>query len=218
MSTPVTVTRIQNRRGTQDQFNALYPVGYNGIGGYGSIVGFTSDAYPNVLLPGEIALCIDSRNAYIGNVNGEYVPFSTGSSSANLADLTPLVVHLAPAGSFTVIPALTYSTTPFNTILYDITDSIDANWNLPGSNFSRNGRLEITATSTFSSVPAIPPYPPVTPVTLNDIGTEINLVYPNSIDFIAQYDVTTSNIEILYTHNFSGTLTFSTTSISWVAF
>jgi hypothetical protein len=37
MSTPVVISRIQNRRGTQIQFNALYPVGYNGIGGFGSI-------------------------------------------------------------------------------------------------------------------------------------------------------------------------------------
>jgi hypothetical protein len=37
MASPVVVSRIQNRRGTQAQFNALYPPGYNGIGGFGNI-------------------------------------------------------------------------------------------------------------------------------------------------------------------------------------
>ena len=48
MSTPVVVSRIQNRRGTQSQFNGsyvppgpgpIYPTGYNGIGGFGSVSG-----------------------------------------------------------------------------------------------------------------------------------------------------------------------------------
>jgi hypothetical protein len=37
MSAPVVVSRIQNRRGTQTQFNALYPPGYSGVGGFGGL-------------------------------------------------------------------------------------------------------------------------------------------------------------------------------------
>jgi hypothetical protein len=73
MASPVTVTRIQNRRGTQDQFDDLYPPGYDGTGGFGSVVGFNITNYPGVLLSGEIALCTDSRRVFLGNINGEYL-------------------------------------------------------------------------------------------------------------------------------------------------
>jgi hypothetical protein len=73
MTAPVVVSRIQNRRGLQTQFDELYPPGYLGVGGYGSIVNFTPENFPNVLLPGEIVLCTDTRKVFIGNVNGEYL-------------------------------------------------------------------------------------------------------------------------------------------------
>lgn len=81
MASPVVVTRIQNRRGTQAQFDALYPPGYTGVGGYGSIVGFNATNFPDVLLPGEMAFCTDTRNVFLGNVNAEYVQLSAGDSS-----------------------------------------------------------------------------------------------------------------------------------------
>lgn len=76
MVAPVVVSRIQHRRGLQEQFNgtnAIYPKDYNGIGGYGSSVDFTPEKYPNVLLPGEMVLCTDTRRVYMGNINGEYL-------------------------------------------------------------------------------------------------------------------------------------------------
>lgn len=72
MSSPVVVTRIQIRRGIQSQFDALYPPGYNGIGGYGSIIGFDATNFPDVLLSGEMCFVTDTRNTYIGNINAEY--------------------------------------------------------------------------------------------------------------------------------------------------
>ena len=73
--TPVVVSRIQNRRGTQAQFDALYPEGQPGFG-------------PDILQPGEIALITDPPGkVYIGSLNGTY--FEIGVSSNNtLAGLT----------------------------------------------------------------------------------------------------------------------------------
>lgn len=76
MAAPVVVSRIQSRRGTQAQFDALYPLGYSGIGGYGSLPGFNSTNYPNVLMPGELALCTDTRRVFLGNLNAEYLEFA----------------------------------------------------------------------------------------------------------------------------------------------
>lgn len=219
MSSPVVVSRIQNRRGTQTQFNGpsgIYPLGYNGVGGYGSIPGFDSTSYPNVLLPGELALCTDSRRTFLGNLNGEYIEIAESSSLSSGIILSPISIQLPPVSVFTVIPELTYIFTPFYTIPYDVTDSTSANWNNVGTNFSRNGKLEITAVANFSPAPPVPPFPAVTPVTLTDTGTEINLVTPNSINFMAQYDISATYIEIMYMHNFSGPVTLSTSSIRWL--
>lgn len=216
MSTPVVVTRIQNRRGTQAQFNALYPVGYNGIGGFGSIVGYNITNFPNVLLPGELALATDSRNMYLGNVNGEFIQLGAGGGGGGAP--TPLTIALPPAASFTTISALTYSATPYFSIIYDITDNTGPDWDSTGTTFSRNGVLQLTATSYFVPASPTPPFPAITPVTLTDSGTEINTVLPNSIEFQAIYDSGHTQIEIQYTHNFSGTLTFNTSTINWAPF
>lgn len=66
--TPVVVSRIQNRRGTQADFDNLYPPGYTGTGG---AIG------PDILQPGELALCTDTRRVFIGNINGEYIELAT---------------------------------------------------------------------------------------------------------------------------------------------
>ena len=69
--TPVVISRIQNRRGLQADFDALYPAGQPGTG-------------PDVLQPGELALCTDTGNVYIGtidsNIPGYYILI--GSSGA----------------------------------------------------------------------------------------------------------------------------------------
>lgn len=198
---PVVVSRIQNRRGTQSQFHGLYPAGYAGVGGFGSLPGFDITNYPNVLMPGELALCTDSRRTFIGNLNGEYLELAEDISGGGIL-LGPLEVSLAPAASFTVIPALTYLATPFTDFFYSITDSASADWNTVGVNFSRNGTLTITAISTSA--------------TLTDTGTEINTLVPDNISFIAT--LVGSNIQISYMHNFPGNLNFNTSSVKWRAF
>lgn len=209
MATPVVVSRIQNRRGTQSQFDALYPVGYNGTGGYYpgfADVTFTPANYPDVLLPGEIALITDTRRVFVGNINGEYIELAEGSTGINLS---PLVITLPSAGVFTAIPALSYEPTPFNSILYDLTDDTNPNWNVPGTDFSRNGTLQVTSVKYVAAPPA---------ATLTDIGTEINNASPSTISFIAEYDFTQTVIEIKYMHDFPGDLTFSSSSIIWLPF
>lgn len=204
---PVVVSRIQNRRGTQTQFSGLYPPGYVGVGGFGSIPGFNITNFPNVLMPGELALCTDSRRTFIGNLNGEYIELAEDIAGGGIL-LGPLEVSLPPAAVFTVIPALTYLATPFTDFFYSITDSASPDWNTVGVNFSRNGTLTITAIS-----PVI-----ASPVNLTDVGTEVNNLAPDSISFIATYDGTNTNIEISYMHNFPGNLNFSTSSVKWRAF
>ena len=219
MSTPVVVTRIQNRRGTQTQFNGpagIYPLSYDGIGGFGSQPGYDIINYPGVLVPGELAFCTDTRRVFLGNINGEYVELST--VSGNDIILNPLVLQLAPSPTF-VPTGIEYPTTPFMKILYDLSDSVSPDWNSVGTNFSRNGQLEITAVTDFVPVPPVVPFPPITPVTLNDTGTEINKVLPNSISFMAQYkDISATLIEIMYMHDFSGPITFSSGSVKWLPF
>ena len=210
MASPVTVSRIQNRRGTQSQFDALYPPGYTGTGGVDILL------WPNILLPGELALCTDSRKMFMGNLNGEYIEVGAGGGGGGDTDnivLTPITFALTPQSSYTVVPALTISiATPYFTILYDITDLVGA----PGNLFSRNGQLQITAVKSSTSMPpTVPPFPPTTPATLSDVGTEINLT-AGSISFIAQYS--SGSINILYKHNFSGSLSMSTSTLHWSTF
>lgn len=209
MAAPVVVSRLQNRRGTQDQFDSLYPPGYTGTGGV-SIVD-----YPEILLPGEIALCTDSRRVFMGNINGEYVELSLGSGgNDNTISLLPITILLPPAATFTVIPELTYSSTPFYSLLYGLADAGTTDWDVVGSTFSRNGELLITATETFTPIDNSP-FPPITPVNIVDTGTEVNTT-SSSISFIAGYSGT--DITISYKHNFSSPLTFSTSAIRWLPF
>jgi hypothetical protein len=314
MSTPVVVSRIQNRRGTQSQFDALYPAGYTGVGGFGetqwnaapvaftnitgtgsvvtitflstslvppydtlltvgstiivsgtspaiyndtytvssvdtvSVPGYTKVScaaaftglmtvpgtivlpfvaanYPGVLLPGEIALCTDSRRMFTGNLNGEYVEIAIADIMG--LKLLPLTLSLPPVGTPTVIPELTYLPTNFFSLLYDLTDAPP---DLPppltlagavGPTFARNGELKITAViSPMNPVPPVPPYPfpPVTPVNLVDLSNEINLTPAYDISFSARYDnpIAPTHIQIMYQHNFPVDLVFSTSTIQWV--
>ena len=283
MATPVVVSRIQNRRGTQAQFEGLYPSEYtsasdatstgttvtvastdgiytyaevevvSGVGTFSpgtrvveilSVTEFTVDLppladligatvhiakydgtggcsileYPDILLPGEVALCTDTRRIFIGNINGEYVEF-TGSVApivvTGSVTLLPLVVELPPTPTFTVIPELTYAATPFFTILYDITDSLDPDWNTPGITFSRNGEMKITCVlPAFAPIPNLP-YPPITSTNLADESVEVNTT---AFDISFTTQDTGSNIEILYKHDFPTSLTFSTGSINWLPF
>lgn len=207
--TPVVVSRIQNRRGTQAQFDALYPT-YPGAG-------------PNVLQPGEIALCTDTGRIFVGTVNlasekGYYVELSTSSISSSLTFL-PQTLELPPSPEAWIpIPELSYTATPFYSIMYSVTDAT-AGATTVGTTFSKNGELKITAVSLVS--------PPPDSATLVDTGVEINtaLPVPNplldpptvtpDISFKADYDG--SNIVISYMHNFTVSLTFSTSTIYWAS-
>ena len=194
--TPVVVSRIQNRRGLQAQFDALYPT-YPGTG-------------PNILQPGEIALCTDTRRVFIGNVNGQYVEVGLGASGGGLS-FTPIQVLLPPSASFIVVPGLgSMSPTSFLSIPYDVNDAAPISGgpaapNTVGATFSRNGQLTITAINSGVSSPI--------PATLTDNGTEVNAT-TNDISFSVSYTVE-GYLQLLYMHNFSTSLTFSTTSIVW---
>lgn len=211
--TPVVVSRIQNRRGTQAQFDALYPAGQPGTG-------------PNVLQPGEIALCTDTNRIFMGTINvasdkGYYVELATAGSPSSLTFL-PQRINLPPSPTaWSPIPALDFAATPFYSILYGLTDAVQSPPGMPapantvGVNFSKNGELKITAIAS------------PTPATLTDTGTEINTAAPvpnpllipptivPDISFKADYDG--ANIRISYIHNFITNLTFSTSSIYWLS-
>lgn len=202
MATPVVVSRIQNRRGTQAQFDALYPPGYTGTGGVSIIT------WPNILLPGELALATDTRRVFMGNLNGEYIEITLGTMTDIV--LSPLVIVLPPSPVFVAIPQLEYDPTPFQTILYDITDSVNPDWNTVGTNFSRNGEMKITAIADNI-------LPPIR-VSMTDTSTEVNLDIPDDISFIADYNIASTKIEILYKHDFATPLTFSTSTLRWLPF
>ncbi len=141
MPSPVVITRMQNRRGTQAQFEDLYPAGYDGVGGFGSVVGYNITNYPLVLVSGEIAVCTDTRRIFIGNINGEFFEIATTESTViDDLHLQPAVISLAPVGSFTVMA--TYPTSPFKKIFYDVVNSGSLNPNSVGATFSKNGVLE----------------------------------------------------------------------------
>jgi hypothetical protein len=195
MASPVTVSRIQNRRGTQAQFDALYPPGYTGVGPV------DINIYPNILMPGELALTTDTRRIFLGNLTGEYIEIATATGGGIL--LGPLVLSLPPIGVPTPIPQLDYLATPFFTLLYDITDSPSPDWNTVGTAFSRNGEMKITAVTDFGPGS----------VSLTDTSTEVNTTLFD-ISFTADYNG--PNIEISYTHNFLGSLTFSSSTILWL--
>lgn len=278
MTSPVVVSRIQNRRGTQEQFEALYPGPYESLPGatslglivtvndttglyigarpvakfgtgqfapgtviesidsltqftvnipptvplsgaptvvfverYNGVGGVPISSYPNILLPGELALCTDSRKVYIGNLNGEFVELLVFEPNTDLL-LQPLVKILPPSAVWTDMPdgGLEYNTTPFLTVLYDVTDIIDPNWNVTGINFTRNGELKVSARN--------PSAPLASNISLNDSSSDSNADTNFDISFRAIYDLSGSKIKIQYTHSFLTNLLFSTSTVRWIPF
>lgn len=200
--TPVVVTRIQNRRGTQTQFEALYPAGYAGVGGYGdpNFPGFDESNYPNVLLAGEIALITDSRRVFVGNTNGEYLELQSSSSDSNI-EILPLTIPLVnTAGNYVVIPQLDISATPFLQILYSVSDSGSTDPNAIGADFSASGTMMVTSIANSAG--------------LTNNMTEIN-VNGGLLTFIAVYE--SGNIRIKYKHDFPTTLYLSVGTIRWIS-
>ena len=197
MASPVTVSRIQNRRGTQAQFNALYPPGYTGVGPV------DINIWPNILMPGELALATDTRRIFLGNLTGEYVELAAATGGGIL--LGPLVLQLPPIGIFTPILQLNYPATPFFTLLYDVTDALSPDQNVVGTTFSRNGEMKITAVVDFGPGS----------VALTDTSIDVNTTLFD-ISFTADYNG--PDIEISYMHDFPGNLTFSSSTILWLPF
>lgn len=200
--TPVVVTRIQNRRGTQDQFDALYPVGYLGVGGFGDpdFPGFNEANYPNVLLPGELALCTDSRRAFIGNINGEYAEISLNLGPESEIVLSPVKFSLVPSATYQTT-GITYDRSPFFQILYNISDtSIDPVPTDTGVNYSSSGTMTISSTTGQTL--------------LQNSMTEIEVV-PAGLSFVSVYNG--NSVEVHYKHNFPGTLNLYTATIRWIS-
>ena len=144
--TPVVISRIQNRRGLQQDFDNLYPGGQPGSG-------------PSVLQPGEIALCTDTGRVFIGTtvntLSGYFIELGSGGGGGS----SPLVVSLPPASVWTQMLA-PITCTPFHSILYSVVNIVTTDPNAPGTIFSKSGELVITSTTTSA--------------TLSDTSTEIN--------------------------------------------
>ena len=111
---PVKVSRIQHRRGTQAEFNAMYPPGYTGRGG---VEGW------DVLQAGEMALCTDSRRVFMGLPNGEYTEITTKVMFGTDLQLTPLHIQLRPSTVYRTIHELTHDATPYFVLEYSLSDS-----------------------------------------------------------------------------------------------
>jgi hypothetical protein len=229
--TPVVVSRIQNRRGTQQQFdgypysipgpNSVYPLGYNGVGGYNTpeFPDYIEANYPNVLMPGELALCTDTHRLFIGNVNGKFDEVLVGIQDTDLTRLRPQPFTLVPTGTtWTKITNLTtkpiidptppIQATPFLSFLYSASDSAGPNPtpSSVGIAFARNGELQVTSLSaTGSALPKI---------TLTDVSTEINTT-AFDISFKADYNID-GTISLWYIHNFPVSLTLGFNAITWL--
>lgn len=282
MATPTIVTRIQNRRGTQDQFDALYPAAYvsaagatstgvtitvsdttgiytyarpvvsAGIGAfqagtyvvsvdsateftvnlipstplsggasevsiekYNGTGGVDIAEYPNVLLPGELALCTDTRKVFIGNINGEYTELQNANTEA------PVVKILPPAATFTDISGLRFKSTPFLTVLYSLVNIVSPDWNdVSGTTFSRQGEMKITAIDSTSPPPADPgpPFPTPTNISLVDFSSDVNTVSGSDISFTAVYVDSGENIQLQYIHNFPSSVSMSVGTLIWIPF
>ena len=189
MTSQVVVSRIQNRRGTQAQFNAMYPPGYTGVGGAtGS----------KILQPGEIALCTDTRRIFIGNLNGEYTEIGVGAGGGSDIDvynqllLAPLTINLPPSGTFIPVPGLSFTPTPFLSLLYSIVDVPGASPNDAGVAFAKNGEMKITA---LSSGPVLTSY---------SLVASSNVVYEGTSVTITLYTTNVTNGTIV-PYTISGT-------------
>ena len=122
------ITRFTNRRGTQAEFDSLYPPGYKGVGGV------NLKEYPDVLAQGEIGLCTDTARVFLGTLNGEYIELdSAGIDKVHQLMIRPLSVILPPSSGFARIPHLDSIYTSMLIIKYSITDNTAPRWTEPGA-------------------------------------------------------------------------------------
>lgn len=192
------ITRFTNRKGTQAQFNALYPLRYDGVGGV------DLEKFPNVLAQGEIGLCTDTNRAFMGNINGEYIELATDSAITDRVLLLPFVKYLLPTSTFKPIPGLTFKAAPLINLEYSVFDSAGYDWTRPGLEYTKNGKITITCIDGV--------------VTLMDTAVEESPDYNYDIYFNTVYDNSGSICSVLYRHNYNTTLLFSTHSTQWAPF
>ena len=135
------ITRFTNRRGTQAEFDSLYPPGYTGVGGV------NLKDYPNVLSQGEIGVCLDTARVFLGTLNGEYIELDAGVDDVHQLMLRPLSVILPPSSGFARIPHLDSPYTAMLIIKYSITDNTTETWTDPGLQFTKSGTIRVTTTT-----------------------------------------------------------------------
>jgi len=199
MTAQVVLSRIQNRRGTQAQFDALY-----------------APAAPieQQLQPGEIGFCTDTNRVFIGRDVGTFTEITT-NGAASVVDATlefiPMSVTLPPTATWAPVLSMAFTLDPLSTtsgyisVLYSVLETGSTT-----TPFTKSGTLTISS--------SISPNPVATISTLTDSGTEIN-VYPDpkpDISFKAVYSGGT--VQISYIHNFVSPLILRSSSIHWQGF
>lgn len=201
MTSQVVLSRIQNRRGTQVQFNALY-------------TSLNPLANEQQLQPGEIGVCTDTGRMFMGTelnifpIPNSYIEILSNSTPLVITgqiSFTPLIVTLAPVGTFTTISSLainlglyTSGNIGFYEILYNVYELPPAMSSPP---FSRSGVLNLSTSTSYA--------------TLTDTSTDIN---PTSSDISFQAVYSGGSVEIQYQHNFTGDVVLSTSTILWAPF
>lgn len=192
------ITRFTNRKGTQAQFDALYPRQYNGVGGVDLA------RYPNVLAQGEIGLCTDTCRVFMGTLNGEYIELEADRATTSQVQLQPFVRYLIPSNTFRPIPGFSFRSVPLMNIEYSVSDSSSSDWTRPGKEYTKNGKL------TVSSIDGN--------VTHLDSAVETSPNYNYDIYFKVVTDSSGLACTMFYRHNYKATLTFSSQSTQWAPF
>lgn len=184
MPTQVVVSRIQNRRGSYDDFISLYVPG-------------APDEQK--LQPGELGLCIDTQQLFIGtdDVNA---PFEIAKDvSPSEIVFTPIIIDLPKTSTWTTLSELSYSnpsSTPETIGLLNILYSLQL---IGATGFAKNGTLSVTSLQDVAA--------------LTDTGVEINNL-TGDITFKAIAEL--GSVHIQYTHSFDETVQMSTTTLKWI--
>jgi len=213
----VVISRIQNRRGTIAEFQALYPLDYDGSSGYNStkFPNYNPTDYPNVLQPGEIGLCTDSEQLFIGSINGTYLGVQVEESNNNL-NFAPIVVLLQPSNWIAVGPELEFDPpiSSFLNIFYTLSDVNPITG--AANQYSKNGTMSITETASLVQLSDTGIEINTYPVTLDPNGIPLN---PIDISFETRYtSIPGGSIQVFYKHNFPNPLYLSTATIQWGPF
>src|SRR5271165_5499288 len=133
MAEPVVVSRIQNRRGLQADFNALYPPGYQGTGGFESSSNPVTTyalqtSVTNVTFTGtDVTYHFASSNPLLIPVNSQILVQNVVSIPANVFNNTFTTLYYVTASSSTSVTiaslATATSVTPGTGTIYFIYNS-----------------------------------------------------------------------------------------------